>query len=324
MENSHSGLPVLAIVVPCYCDAPVIDNTNTELLNILANLTDKQLISPDSYIMYVDDGSTDDSRDVLEILAERFPGKVAVLALSSNVGQQKAIAAGLEQARTDADMAVSIDADLQDDPSAIESMVRSYHKGAEVVFGVRRSRRADTGFKRWSALSFYKLMKMLGAQTVYNHADFRLMSKKMLDELARYPERNLFLRGIVPIMGFRQDIVYYDRCERKAGKSKYTLARMLAFAADGITSFSIKPVRMVLFAGLIFMVVALGIGIYVMIRHFSGHTIAGWTSMVLSVWFCSGMILVALGVVGEYIGKIYNEVKQRPRYHIDSFRRLKK
>ena len=314
MSQSDS-IPVLAIGVPCYNEQEVLPLTNPELLATLDRLATAGKISPKSFILYVNDGSRDATWEIIERLTEEFPGRVAGLDLAANVGHQKALLAGLEKGAEEADLTVSIDADLQDDTAAIDRMVDQALEGADIVYGIRQSRATDTWFKRNTALAFYRLMKRLGVKSEYNHADVRLMSRRAVEELMRYGEVNLFLRGIVPLIGYRQGRVYYDRKERQAGESKYPLKKMLAFAVDGITSFSVKPVRMVFFMGIIFMLVALGIGIYVAIRHLTGHTTVGWTSLVLSVWFCSGVILLGLGIVGEYIGKIYTEVKHRPRYN---------
>lgn len=313
------GLPALCIVVPCYNEQEVLADTNRELNATLQRLEDSRLIGADSCVLYVNDGSADQTWNIICRLCEEFPGKVAGLNLAANVGHQNALMAGLEKAAQISDITISIDADLQDDTLAIDEMVKKYAEGADIVYGVRKSRSTDTWFKRNTALGFYTFMKKLGVKSEFNHADFRLMSKRAVAQLMNYQEENLFLRGIVPLIGYKQERVFYDRKERMAGESKYPLKKMLAFAADGITSFSIKPVRMVAVIGVLFLLVALAIGIYVAVRHFTGHTIEGWSSMVLSIWFCSGVILLGMGIVGEYVGKIYSEVKRRPRYNPESF-----
>lgn len=238
--------------------------------------------------------------------------------LAGNVGHQNALVAGLSVACKNADAIVSIDADLQDDVETICEMVSSYKKGFDIVYGVRQSRTTDTWFKRNTALCFYSLMKHLGVKSVYNHADFRLMSKRATEHLLKFDERNLFLRGIVPLIGYNTTCVYYNRAERFAGESKYPLKKMLAFAFDGITSFSVKPVHLVLYLGLIFLIVSLGILVWVLCSYLSGNIVPGWASIMVSIWFCSGCILTGLGVIGEYIGKIYTEVKHRPRFNIET------
>ncbi len=313
--------PTLAIVVPCYKEQEVLPLSNPRILETLDRLIQTGRISAESFVLYVNDGSRDNTWPIIERLTELYPGRVAGLDLAANVGHQKALLAGLEQAAGMADIIVSIDADLQDDLRAIDSMVEKAAEGNDIVYGVRQSRETDTWFKRNTAIGFYKLMKHLGVKSEFNHADFRLMSRRAVEELLRYKEENLFLRGIVPLIGFRQDRVYYDRSARQAGESKYPLRKMIAFAVDGITSFSVKPVRMVFFIGLLFLLIAVGIAIYVTARHLSGHTTEGWSSTVLSIWFCSGTILICLGIVGEYIGKIYTEVKHRPRYNPARFLR---
>ena len=237
--------------------------------------------------------------------------------LAGNVGHQHALWAGMTVAAEWADIVVSIDADLQDDVNAIKEMVRKYHEGYDIVYGVRNERKTDTWFKRTTALAFYKLMQVMGTKTVYNHADFRLMSKRATQQLLKYSERNLFIRGLVPLVGYQSAKVFYNRAERFAGESKYPLSKMLNFAVDGITSFSVKPIRLIMALGGVFLFVALCVFIYTICSYLSGHVVAGWSSLMLSVWFCSGCILIALGVIGEYIGKIYVETKDRPQYNIE-------
>lgn len=307
--------PVLHIVVPCYNEQDVLPLTHKRLVALLHSLAEARLVSEDSRVTYVDDGSTDSTWDILAGYAEQSHG--CALRLSANVGQQNALLAGLEAVVDRADVIVTMDADLQDDIEVIRQMVERYRQGCDIVYGVRRHRRSDTWFKRTTALAFYRLMRHLGVSSVYNHADFRLMSRRAVKALLCYRERNLFLRGVVTLVGFKTDRVYYDRAERAAGHSKYPLHRMVGMAVDGITSFSIRPVRMVLTLGVVFMFIALAMLAYVLIAYFTGRAVSGWASIVLSLWFIGGCILVGLGVVGEYIGKIYIEVKDRPRYHIE-------
>jgi len=281
-------------------------------------------ISSDSFIVYVDDGSHDHTWEVITSLSEdAYPSgadKTSVLTegvrLSRNFGHQYALLAGMEYVADNCDACVTIDADLQDDPTVIPDMIRAYKRGAEVVYGVRSRRENDGWFKKHSAHAYYRLLKTLGVDCVYDHADYRLLGSQALATLLQYKERNVFLRGIVPQLGFRQEKVYYRRGERKEGRSKYPFGKMLEFAADGVTSFSVIPVRMLFWLGLIFMATAFGVGIYVFIRYFNGETIEGWTSLILSIWFCTGVLLFGMGILGEYVGKIYVEVKKRPRYKI--------
>lgn len=306
----------LAIVVPCYKEELVLHETTSRLTQVLDDLVKDDLIATNSYILYVNDGSTDNTWNIISELHEANK-YVNGVNLAGNVGHQNALVAGLSSAVENCDMAISIDADLQDDVNAIREMVVKYYEGCDIVYGVRQSRQTDTWFKRTTALGFYSLMKSMGVKSVYNHADYRLMSQRALRQLLRYRERNLFLRGMVPTIGYKTDCVYYDRAERFAGESKYPLKKMISFAFDGITSFSVKPVHMVLYFGIVFLIVAFSIFCFVMYSLFRGNTVPGWTSLMLSVWFCSGCILLGLGVVGEYVGKIYVEVKDRPRFNIE-------
>ncbi len=307
---------ILYIVVPCYNEQEVLPITTPKLIEQLNALVEAQLIDKESRILYVNDGSIDDTWQLIEQYTQQHP-QVCGVKLAGNVGHQNALLAGLEAASERADITISIDADLQDDVAVMRDMVQKYHEGCDIVYGVRRERKTDTWFKRNSALAFYKLMRRLGVKSVYNHADYRLMSRRAVKQLLNYRERNLFLRGIVPLVGYRTDSVFYDRSERLAGESKYPLSKMINFAVNGITSFSIKPVRMVLTLGIIFTLIALGILVYVLIAYFSGRTVSGWASLILSLWFIGGCVLIGLGIVGEYIGKIYIEVKDRPRYNIE-------
>ena len=306
----------LAIVVPCYYEQEVLPETTKRLTELLEKLIGESLITPDSYVLYVNDGSNDQTWPLIKQFHESNK-YINGVNLAGNVGHQNALMAGLSVAVDNCDIAVTIDADLQDDENTIRDMVIKYNEGNDIVYGVRASRKSDTWFKRTTAQGFYKLMKGMGVKSVYNHADFRLMSKRALQYLLQFRERNLFLRGMVPLIGYKTDCVYYDRVERFAGESKYPLSKMLSFAFDGITSFSVKPVHMVLYLGIAFLVVALIILAWVSYLLMQGETIRGWASMILSIWFCSGCLLVAMGIVGEYIGKIYIEVKDRPRYNIE-------
>ncbi len=307
---------ILYIVVPCYNEQEVLPITTPKLIEQLNALVEAQLIDKESRILYVNDGSIDDTWQLIEQYTQQHP-QVCGVKLAGNVGHQNALLAGLEAASERADITISIDADLQDDVAVMRDMVQKYHEGCDIVYGVRRERKTDTWFKRNSALAFYKLMKRLGVKSIYNHADYRLMSRRAVKQLLNYRERNLFLRGIVPLVGYKTDSVFYDRSERLAGESKYPLSKMINFAVNGITSFSIKPVRMVLTLGIIFTLIALGILVYVLIAYFNGRTVSGWASLILSLWFIGGCVLIGLGIVGEYIGKIYIEVKDRPRYNIE-------
>lgn len=307
---------ILSIVVPCYNEEAVLHETTRRLTDLVADLISINKISEDSFILYVNDGSKDETWNIISSLnkTNRF---VKGVNLACNVGHQNALWAGLTVALENADMIVSIDADLQDDVNAIKEMVVKYHAGCDVVYGVRNERKTDTWFKRTTALAFYKLMKAMGTKTVYNHADFRLMSKRATQQLLKYSERNLFIRGLVPLVGYKTASVYYNRAERFAGESKYPLSKMLNFAVDGITSFSVKPIRLIMAMGGGFLLVALAVLIWTLYSYIIGETVPGWSSLMLSVWFCSGCILIALGVIGEYIGKIYVESKERPRFNIE-------
>lgn len=305
--------PCLAIVVPCYNEALVLEQTTQHLLAVLESMqTD---ISPDSRILYVDDGSADTTWDIIERL-HAGDCRIAGISLAGNSGHQNALMAGLTTATRFADLTVTIDADLQDDETVIRDMVHLAQEGNDIVYGVRSSRTTDTWFKRTTAQAFYRLMSRMGMKTVYNHADYRLMSRRAVEALLCYEERNLFLRGLVPLLGYRTAQVEYARKERQAGESKYPLAKMMNLAFDGITSFSMSLVHMVLWLGILFLLIAIGITVWVVLCIIQGKAILGWSSLILSIWFCSGCVLIGLGIVGEYIGKIYMEVKRRPRYNI--------
>lgn len=304
-----------AIVVPCYNEDAVLAETTSRLLEVMQRVAEKHA-DLQGRIVYVDDGSRDGTWPLIGSLSKQHP-QVMGLKLAHNAGHQHALWAGLEWAAAHVDAAISIDADLQDDVNVIPEMIDLFLGGKDIVYGVRRDRPTDTWFKRTTALAFYKLMSKLGGDIVYNHADYRLMSRRTLAALMTYGERNLFLRGMVRTLGFPQAMVYYDRGERFAGESKYPLRKMLAFAIDGITSFSVRPLRLISIVGLSFMLVALGVIVYGLAAWLCGRTIQGWTSLLVSLWFIGGAILVALGVIGEYVGKIYAEVKRRPRYFIE-------
>ena len=306
----------LVIVVPCYNEEEVLPETTAQLSRVLDGLRGKKAIDQ-GIILYVDDGSKDTTWRLVQKYATENP-YVKGLQLAHNVGHQQALWAGLEWASQRADAAVSIDADLQDDVDAIGTMVDYYNRGVDIVYGVRRERKVDTFFKKGTALAFYCLMRNLGGEIVYNHADFRLMSRRTLLALMAFPERNLFLRGIVASMGYPSAVVYYDRKERFAGESKYPLKKMISFALDGITSFSVRPLRYITYLGLFFMLIAVFAIFYGLFSYVEGSALPGWTSLLVSMWFIGGAILLACGIIGEYVGKIYKEVKQRPRYFIEN------
>ena len=305
----------LYIVVPCYNEQEVLPETARRLREKPEQLMDAGRISRDSRVLFVNDGSKDDTWAIISRLHGECPLFCGV-DLSRNRGHQNALLAGLMTAKDRADMAISMDADLQDDVDVVDAMVDKYLDGCDIVYGVRSSRKKDTFFKRFTAEAFYRLMNRLGAETVFNHADYRLMSRRALEGLAQFREVNLFLRGIVPMIGYRSDTVEYERGERFAGESKYPLKKMLAFAMEGITSLSVKPLRMITALGCGVFLVSVVMIIYNIIRWACGATVAGWASLSCSVWFLGGLILLCLGVVGEYVGKLYLESKDRPRYII--------
>ena len=307
---------ILYVVIPCFNEEMVIRETTKRLKEKLTTLMSKKIISKESKVMYVDDGSTDKTWDLIEEIYKKekyFTG----ISLSRNRGHQNALLAGLMTAKDRADIVISMDADLQDDIDAVDKMLEKYHEGNEVVYGVRSSRKKDSWFKKTTAESFYKFMKFMGADIIFNHADYRLASKKVLNELEKYKEVNLFLRGIFPLIGFKSDIVYYKRNKRFAGESKYPLKKMLNFAWNGITSFSIKPIKLVLNVGIIMFIVSILVLIYCLVVKLTGHTVAGWTFIVCSIWIVAAIQMLAIGLIGEYIGKIYSEVKERPKYVIE-------
>lgn len=308
--------PILYVVIPCYNEEDVLPITSNEFLDELQLLISKQNISDESKILFVNDGSSDKTWEMIKALSKKdkhFTG----ISLSRNMGHQNAVLAGLMEAKDKCDITVSIDCDGQDDITAMEAMVDAYADGFEVVYGVRSKRKTDTFFKRFTAESFYKLLKLMGAEVVFNHADYRLISAKVLREFANFGEVNLFLRGLIPLVGFKSTSVYYERHERKAGESHYPLQKMLSLAFDGITSLSVKPLRMITALGvLVSMISFIGV-IYAVVHKFLGSTVAGWASTTCLVCFLGGIQLISLGVIGEYIGKIYMEVKHRPRYIIE-------
>ena len=306
----------LYLVIPCYNEESIMMDSSEKLKNKMNSLIEKDLISEDSRIVFVNDGSRDSTWEIIESLChsnQLFQG----VSLARNKGHQNALLAGLMIAMEHADAVISLDADLQDDIDAIDEMIEKYKDGCEIVYGVRNKRDKDSLFKRITAEGFYKLMKSLGADTVYNHADYRLMSRTALESLSKYREVNLFLRGIVPMLGYKTDIVYYERGERLAGESKYPLKKMIAFAWEGITSLSTTPIKLITYTGAMVFIVSLAMMIYSFIRHAIGATVQGWSSLIVSLWAIGGLILLSIGVIGEYIGKIYLETKARPRYSID-------
>lgn len=309
---------ILWMVIPCYNEQEVLPETSRRLEEKLEGLIRKGDISENSRILFVDDGSRDRTWEMIEELHQKnalFSG----LKLSRNKGHQNALLAGLMEAKEHADMVISMDADLQDDIGVIDGFLREYAAGCDVVYGVRSSREKDTFFKRTTALGFYRMMTAMGVDIVENHADCRLMSRRALEALAQFREVNLFLRGIVPLVGFKSSVVTYERAERFAGESKYPLKKMLAFAFDGITSFSIKPIRLVSAAGVVVFGISILMLIYTLVQKLLGHTVAGWAFLNCSIWMIGGIQLLSLGVIGEYVGKIYSETKARPRYIVDKF-----
>ncbi len=306
----------LMIVVPCYNEQEVFENTLEALSNLLFDLIKKDKVAKNSGIMFVDDGSKDDTRRLITAAYKKYSHVYAVN-LAGNVGHQNALVAGLQAAVDLCDVTVTIDADLQDDVSAIEEMIDKFNSGCDVVYGVRSNRKTDGYFKRTTANAFYRLMKWLGAKTIDNHADFRLLSSRAVRALLQYEERNLFLRGIVTHLGYKTDCVYYSRQKRMAGKTKYPFKKMLSFAVEGITSFSVKPLKMIMALGLFIILCSLLAIIYVLVSFFGGNADAGWPSLMISIWFLGGVQLFSIGLVGEYIGKIYLETKKRPRFNIE-------
>ena len=308
----------LAIVIPCYNEAEVLRDTAAELTAIYADLVDRHVIAADSFILFVNDGSTDTTWSIISDLHSSITC-IKGLSLRGNVGQQNAIMAGMMMSKDRVDAVITIDADLQDDATKIEEMVMRFEEGYDVVYGVRESRKVNGFFKRNSAKAFYRLQELLGMRIVYNHADFRLLSRRVLDELSGYEERGLYLRGIVPLLGFKSATVSYSFKERKAGTSKYTIGKMVNLGVDGITGFSVKPINFIIGTGCLFLVVCFFMIVYILWSFFMGRTVSGWTSIMLSMWFIGAMILLSIGVIGKYIGNIFAEVKHRPRYSVETF-----
>jgi glycosyltransferase involved in cell wall biosynthesis len=318
MDNK-SGKPILAIIVPCFDEQEVLPETAKRLSGTLQRLISEQIIDEKSTLLFVDDGSSDNTWSLIEKFHVENSSVFSGIKLSGNRGHQNALLCGLLAVKDSIDVTVSIDADLQDDIGVIGKMVEKYRAGYEIVYGVRSNRKTDSFFKRSTAQGFYRFMRFLGVDIVYNHADFRLMGRNALEALAGYGEVNLFLRGIVLLLGFKTGIEYYTRAERPAGTSKYPLRKMLQLAIEGITSFSIKPLRLITLLGFLLFTVSIAMILYFFIRYFSGHTISGWASIACSLWGIGGLILFSIGIVGEYIGKIYLETKRRPRFHIEQF-----
>ncbi|HIU42478.1 MAG TPA: glycosyltransferase family 2 protein [Candidatus Egerieicola faecale] len=310
--------PVLFLVIPCYNEEEVLPETGRRLNEKYDALIASGAISPDSRVVFVNDGSKDRTWEIIRTLHEENP-RFSGVDLTRNRGHQNALLAGLMTVKDLCDAAISMDADLQDDINAIDEMVAKFKEGNDIVYGVRSSRETDTVFKRTTAQGFYKVMDHLGVKTVYNHADFRLMSRRALEGLSEYREVNLFLRGIVPLIGYKSDVVYYERAERFAGESKYPLKKMIAFAGEGITSFSTKPMKMITVLGVLVFLVSIVMLIWSVVGFFLGTTEPGWASLMVSIWAIGGLLLLSVGVVGEYIGKIYLETKQRPRFRVREF-----
>ncbi len=307
---------IIWLVIPCYNEQEVLPETSRQLEEIMSGLIKKEKISDKSKIAFVNDGSKDNTWNIITDLHEKNPMFTGIN-LAHNKGHQNALLAGLMTAKDYADAAISLDADLQDDVGVIEQFIDKFNEGKDVVYGVRSTRATDTVFKRSTAHAFYKLMKVMGADTLQDHADYRLMSKRALEGLAKYKEVNLFLRGIVPMIGYETDVVFYERHERFAGESKYPLKKMLSFAVDGITSCSVKPIRMITSLGTLVFTISIVMLIYFLVVWLLGHTVQGWTTIVISLWGIGGLILLSLGIIGEYVGKIYMEVKERPRFIIE-------
>ena len=310
----------LFVVLPCYNEEEVLGETSKRLLELYGKMISEGTVSPESKIVFVDDGSRDRTWEIISGLCEQnniYRG----VKLAHNAGHQNALLGGLMTVKDECDCAVSIDADLQDDINVIPEMVKKFDNGCDVVYGVRSERKTDSFFKRTTAQGFYKFMAMMGVDVVYNHADYRLMSRRALNDLESFKEVNLFLRGLVPLIGYKSDSVYYERAERFAGESKYPLKKMLSFAFDGITSFSVKPIKVLWSMGLIVCVAAVIAAIYTLVSKFFGYTSDGWASLMCSIWFLGGVQPVSIGIIGEYIGKIYKESKARPRYIIEEYKK---
>ncbi len=316
--SGRNMLSVLYIVIPCYNEESVLCETEKRLTEKITKMIESGLVSDKSRIVFADDGSTDHTWNLIKEMHEKNE-YVAGIRSSRNRGHQNTLLEGLMTVKDDCDITVSMDADLQDDIEVLDQFVKKYEEGCQIVYGVRSTRKTDTFFKRATAEGFYKVIKGMGADIVYNHADYRLMSRRALEELAGFKEVNLFLRGIVPLIGLKTGEVYYQRSRRFAGESKYPLKKMAAFALDGITSFSIKPIRMITWTGFLLFGVSLFLLVYFFVGYCMGKTIRGWTSLVVSIWGISGLHLLALGVIGEYVGKMYMETKARPRYIVEEY-----
>lgn len=306
---------ILTIIIHCFNEEEVLPETCSEVGDILNNLISEKKVSPKSKILFVDDGSKDDTWRLIKEYSKQY-SYITGITFTRNYGHQNALLAGLSVASKYSDIMITIDADLQDDVKAIYEMVDKYYQGNDVVYGVRSSRQTDTFFKKNTALAFYSLMKKMGVQLVPNSADYRLMSKRAVLALLEYQERNLFLRGMVPLVGYQSSKVFYERKERFAGKSKYPLKKMVHFALDGITSFSTMPIKLIMNLGILIILISIILMIYTLIQKFNGGTVSGWSSLMISIWLLGGIQLLSLSVLGEYIGKIFTEVKRRPRFHI--------
>lgn len=315
VADGRKEQPTVAFVVPCYNENQVLRQSLPLLLGALDDMAGAGIASSDSFVLCVDDGSKDDTWQIIAAM-HRADKRIKAIRLSHNRGQQNALLAGLMTVRPMADAAITIDADLQDSLEAAAEMVVLYREGFDIVYGVRASRKSDSFFKRTSARAFYNLQNRMGLETIYDHSEFRLMSRRALDILAEYPERNLYLRGIMPAIGLRHATVSYDRSPRLAGETKYSFMKLLSLSIDAITSFSARPMRLIFLIGLILLVADIGVAIWVFMSHFAGRAMSGWSSLMLSVWFLGSLMLISLGIIGEYIGKIFNEVKRRPRYSI--------
>lgn len=309
-------METLYLVIPCYNEEDMLPITAKALLEKMTTLIKRKKIAPDSKVMFVDDGSKDSTWEIIDTLHNNIDLFTGVK-LSRNKGHQNALLAGLMTAKEYADIIVSMDADLQDDINAIDGFLEKREEGCEIVYGVRSSRETDTKFKRGTAQAYYKVLAKMGVEITYNHADYRLMSKKAVEGLAEFKEVNLFLRGLVPMIGYKSDIVTYKRAKRQAGESKYPLKKMISFAFEGITSLSVKPIKLITTLGLIVFLVSLIMLLYFFITWCCGHTVSGWPSLIISVWALGGLQLLAIGIIGEYIGKIYLESKERPKYIIE-------
>ena len=306
---------ILYLVIPCYNEEKVLLETTKILSKKINKLIKSHVIDKDSHVLYVDDGSVDLTWSIIDKINKEdklFQG----ISLSRNTGHQNALVAGLLSVKTKADIVITMDADLQDDINAIDEMIEKYYQGNEIVYAIRSKRDKDSWFKQNTARFFYKIMKFMGVDIICDHADYRLTSKKVLDEFENYKEVNLFLRGIFPLIGFKHDFVYYERNERIAGKSKYSFRKMMNFALDGITSFTVRPLRFICILGIIILFISLGIMIYSLIQKLTGNTVAGWTFLSISIWFLGGLQMISIGIIGEYVGKTYSETKARPRFII--------